>query len=1001
MGVCRTLLLLPALLIGLRAAAQQYGFVAYTTEDGLAQSQVRTIAEDAEGFLWFGTLGGASRFDGDHFVNYALREGLPDPQVNMLHAAANGILWMACGSGLAYATGRSVHTEHLPMPWAGRRVLSLASGADGNLYMATDGAGVARRTAEGWSLLPGYPLEEHPSARVLHVLPDGDLLIGLRSGMLRYGRNGATMVPGTEGMAISGIDHAADGSIWLSTYGSGVLQLGPSGSLRAYTMADGLMEMNFRSILVDDQQRVWAASKVGVVRITHGKVKELSVEQGLPGENIWSLHQDRAGNIWMGSDGAGVYRFAGERFVNYTMRDGLCSDQVMAVVQDAAGAIWLGTYGQGICRLDGSGRITTANGLPNNTVWSACRGSGDRLYFGTSDGLVLVENGRTVPLKPEKALRGERILSLYKDRKGRLWCGTRDRIIVFAADGGSTEHRSVEDVPLRSVRGFVEDAHGRMWCATEQGVVRFATDGAGARVGGEELGDRSVHCLEIDRQGRVWAGSGNGLVCLAGDSVRSFRPGNDFATNNIGFLLCDQEGMLWAGSNNGIWYFHPDSSELEPDRITRSDGLLGTEANLNAKFCDAQGRLYFGTNGGLAVHDPSLARNGGGLRRPGTFLLELRSFLLPTDWSNACDSIDARSGMPIGLDLSYQRNHLTFDFTAVGLNKGNHMRFKYRLLGFDPDWSPPGNGRSATYSNLPHGEYVFEVRAAEHAGEWGAVSEFAFRIRPPFWLRWWFFMLCGLLAGAVVMAIQAAFHARRARHEKARQLALRSRMLQLEQQALNANMNRHFIFNALNSIQYYINRQDRTAANHYLAGFAKLIRKNLDASTSDTTTLREELQRLELYLMLEQMRFGEKFSYRIEVASAVDAERVELPAMMLQPYVENSIWHGILPSGRAGTVWVRVEPLGQSGVRVSVVDDGVGVDQSLATKRQGEDDHISRGIAITKGRADVLRKLALMEISITGPEQVLDDAGEPAGTRVLIDLVKKDLQEAPARTMFE
>ncbi|MBK7286293.1 MAG: histidine kinase [Flavobacteriales bacterium] len=140
-------------------------------------------------------------------------------------------------------------------------------------------------------------------------------------------------------------------------------------------------------------------------------------------------------------------------------------------------------------------------------------------------------------------------------------------------------------------------------------------------------------------------------------------------------------------------------------------------------------------------------------------------------------------------------------------------------------------------------------------------------------------------------------------------------MLQFEQQALNANMNRHFIFNALNSIQYSINRQDRTMANKYLTSFAKLIRKNLDASQNDTTTLAEELSRLELYLVLEHMRFKDKFQYSVSIAPEVDTHAVKIPAMMLQPYVENSIWHGILPMARPGRVEITVDRTAEGRTR--------------------------------------------------------------------------------------
>jgi LytS/YehU family sensor histidine kinase len=203
-------------------------------------------------------------------------------------------------------------------------------------------------------------------------------------------------------------------------------------------------------------------------------------------------------------------------------------------------------------------------------------------------------------------------------------------------------------------------------------------------------------------------------------------------------------------------------------------------------------------------------------------------------------------------------------------------------------------------------------------------------------------------------------------------------------------MNRHFIFNALNSIQFYINRQDRTAANRYLTSFAKLIRKNLDASRTDTTTLSEELERLDLYLVLEHMRFKDKFRYAITIDPAVDTHRVELPAMMLQPYVENSIWHGILPMDQQGTVSIRVEPGIPGHVRITILDDGIGVEASQDRKSNNASDHISRGIEITKGRADVLRKLDLADIRIAGPEQLHGPSGEPSGTRVTIELPSKE-----------
>ena len=246
-------------------------------------------------------------------------------------------------------------------------------------------------------------------------------------------------------------------------------------------------------------------------------------------------------------------------------------------------------------------------------------------------------------------------------------------------------------------------------------------------------------------------------------------------------------------------------------------------------------------------------------------------------------------------------------------------------------------------------------------------------------------MVCAIVLLGILLGLLHFRNLRRKRAEKTRNLILRSRMLQLEQQALNANMNRHFIFNALNSIQYSINRQDRTTANKYLTSFAKLIRKNLDASQSDTTSLAEELSRLDLYLVLEHMRFKDKFQYAITVAPDVDPNAVKIPAMMLQPYVENSIWHGILPMEHGGRVDITVDRTPEGYTRVRIIDDGIGIDSSVDGKNGEEGDHISRGIEITKGRADILRKLDLADIRIQGPEQIRGEQGN-TGTQVTVIL---------------
>ena len=213
----------------------------------------------------------------------------------------------------------------------------------------------------------------------------------------------------------------------------------------------------------------------------------------------------------------------------------------------------------------------------------------------------------------------------------------------------------------------------------------------------------------------------------------------------------------------------------------------------------------------------------------------------------------------------------------------------------------------------------------------------------------------------------------------------KSKMMKLEQQALNSSMNRHFIFNALNSIQYYINRQDRISANKYLSSFAKLVRKNLDSSLVNEIYLDDEIERIGLYLKLEEMRFQDKFDYNIDVDKNIEPQSIKIPSMLLQPFIENSIWHGILPRDQRGNIDIIVTK--QEGKLIIVIkDDGIGIDTSLKNKKGKKQHHDSKGMELTKVRIKLISKTSNKDCAIRGPYQVYNEKREVSGTEVSIIL---------------
>jgi sensor histidine kinase YesM len=190
-------------------------------------------------------------------------------------------------------------------------------------------------------------------------------------------------------------------------------------------------------------------------------------------------------------------------------------------------------------------------------------------------------------------------------------------------------------------------------------------------------------------------------------------------------------------------------------------------------------------------------------------------------------------------------------------------------------------------------------------------------------------------------------------------------------------MNPHFVFNVMNSIQHYINTKDTSSANKVLTGFAKLIRKNLEICTKSFISLEEELEYLELYLSLEKKRFGDKLSYRIQVDPLIDKDETFIPSMLLQPYIENAIWHGIMPMDDGGELKIIIEREEELGLTISIIDNGVGINNSLNNKRT---EHVSKGMSLTQERVNLLNKIE------ANPIQILVHQNGISGTSVVITI---------------
>jgi LytS/YehU family sensor histidine kinase len=281
---------------------------------------------------------------------------------------------------------------------------------------------------------------------------------------------------------------------------------------------------------------------------------------------------------------------------------------------------------------------------------------------------------------------------------------------------------------------------------------------------------------------------------------------------------------------------------------------------------------------------------------------------------------------------------------------------------------------------MPSGHFTFTVQARKNGGSWSKAAQLPITVAIPWWRN------IGVIAIAAI-ALLLCFYViirglvQRVETRKRRQLLLINKMNYLKQQALGALINPHFVFNAMNSIQHYLNRADTAKANKYLANFAGLIRVTLEHAQEAFIPLDVEMARLNLYLSLEQLRTGPDLQFSVEIDDRLTAQKCYIPNMVLQPYVENAIWHGIVPKDAPGMLRVSCALSEPDLITVRIVDDGVGYQSGVA--RTNTSDHKSLGMMLTAERLALFQKL-LDKTCRVDVETLLDEAGEPSGTSVII-----------------
>jgi ligand-binding sensor domain-containing protein len=730
----------------------------YTVEDGLTQTYANILAEDHEGYLWVGTEGGVSRFDGTEFTNYQSGDGLPTGLVFAVHPISHPALRAALGGDLLVGTANGLAI------WRDGGFTALPAG-----IALRDGVRALAETPDGRLLLsrqshvdvfsPGGRIEPLPlgdaSERPAAVLATrgGTLLVGKGPRLFEVRGRSVRRFGQEDGLGgdVLALRESRDGRVWIGT----------TDGLSVWRSAGGKGELARDPKINDGVQAIeegrdgtlyLGTVEAGLHILRDGVVDSISTEHGLLWNGVFAIRETRGGAVYIGT-GRGVSVYHRDILRSWTLLDGL-PDLVWSIVHDHRGT-WLGT-GRGLALLsDGKIRLfDRRHGLPNESIRDLLLDRAGRFWFATEEGVAILEKGRDEEpgtgrlriLGQRDGLPGDYVRALWEALDGAVWMATQEGVAIWR-DGRIIRTLTRRDgMPGRVVTSITGAPDGSVWIGTWGGLVQVTGGAENPRLRSwrkqDGLSDEIVWSVRSGPNGTIWAGTARGLSVFRDGRFRTIDTRLGLTNDTIYCMEEDVSGRLYLSTNRGVNVLDlGNNGEGRPGAepvvrtLRRRDGLGSDEGNLGACSRDAGGRIWFGNVAGASIYDP--VRDPPNRPTPRVHISRLRLF-----------GVDLP--MPRGPRVfQNHENYFGLSFVGIDLTAPHSVRYRYRLDGLDRDWIGTER-REVQYTNLDPGDYRFEVQAASAGSRWSESAVLGFTIETPLWQRWWFLLLTALATAALI-----------------------------------------------------------------------------------------------------------------------------------------------------------------------------------------------------------------------------------------------------------
>ena len=950
------LLVATLLMLAANCLAQTAYLPHYTTKNGLPSNNCYYTLQDKKGYIWVSSDAGVSRFDGTTFENFTVDDGLPDNQILQLREDSKGRIWfLSLGGQLSYFYNGKIYNpsnnKQLKKLNFNAVIVSFFEDSKGKIWFGTNKNIIG--VWDGENLIKYSSTKEDSQYANAYVQEDehGNIWAYSTQAVFLFIRNNFTLVHDNKlSLSYKTLFTRPDKAVYFLNNEGLNIRKGALSSL-VFKVNQDLLS-NRPGYIYVDEKGLWLSNNSGVYVIGfNGKTTQL-----LKDVDVNQVIKDRNENIWFTTKN-GIYRLPDEkeRVYIFDKKSDLGNEAIKSIAKDASGRIWMGLANSNINILNLSCKNIEKIHIPDQKKYNVIKqltldNKNKKMFFASDYGVGSIQS--TYPAGADINYLKETNNSVFVvknfsiDTNSKLALSLSSGVVIIndrlnKFEFSSLNYREKKDYfQDRSYRVFYDQAQ-HLWFSNISGIAEFSNGELKKHYEDNELLTKRINDIkQLTSNSYALATDGYGIFILKSGKLIKHLTIKDGLNNNIINKLFVRDNYLWAISNTGVNRIKLDDERYIVSSFDYANDLLSDD--LNDLYIDKD-VAYFATNNGLVYFN--YKQESQQTKAPKIYISSVSVNKKMLDLSSA------------NFILKPEERNITFSYSAIDF-KNRKIIYRYRLKDTE-NWSETKN-RRLELSSLEPGEYCFEVSAKSQDSEWSVPAKINFVLEKHFWQTWWFLVIM-LLIGAYLLYIITVRITKRQKNKEQEQLLLKNKILMLEQQALQAMMNPHFVFNVMNSIQHYINTQNTSSANKVLTGFAKLIRKNLEICTKSYINLEEEIEYLNLYLNLEKYRFGDNFIYSIKVDQQIDKEETQIPSMLLQPYIENAIWHGIMPKEEGGEVKIEIVQKDEDYLWIKIIDNGIGIENSLSTKNSS---HQSKGMKLTQERINLLNKIEAKPIQL-------------------------------------